>query len=100
MTDPDLTPAAIAAAHNVSLRQLYKSCAEAGLSLEQWIVDHRLEAARADLASPAGLRRSIAATGRACCFASPSHFARRFRQAYGLAPREWQRMAAASSRRP
>jgi hypothetical protein len=27
VTDPDLTPAAIAAAHNVSLRQLYKACA-------------------------------------------------------------------------
>jgi AraC-like DNA-binding protein len=93
--DPGLSPAAIAGAHNVSLRQLYKACSEAGVSLEQWIIEQRLEAARAHLASPAGLRRSIAATARAHGFADPSHFTRRFRQAYGLTPREWQRAATA-----
>ncbi|WP_222271886.1 helix-turn-helix domain-containing protein [Modestobacter marinus] len=94
--DPELTPAAIAGAHNVSLRQLYKACNEAGLRLEQWIIEQRLEAARAHLATPAGLRRSIAATARAHGFADPSHFTRRFRQAYGMTPREWQRAATAA----
>jgi AraC-like DNA-binding protein len=93
--DPGLSPVAIAGAHNVSLRQLYKACSEAGLSLEQWIIEQRLEAARAHLASAAGLRRSIASTARAHGFADPSHFTRRFRQAYGLTPREWQRAATA-----
>jgi AraC-like DNA-binding protein len=93
LTEPDLTPEAIAATHSVSVRQLYKACAQAGLSLEQWIIGQRLEAARADLVSATGLRRSISATARACGFASPTHFTRRFRQAYGLTPREWQRMA-------
>jgi len=93
VSDPELTPEAIAATHNVSVRQLYKACAQAGLSLEQWIITQRLEAARADLASPAGLRRSIAATARACGFPNPSHFTRRFRRAYGVTPREWQRLA-------
>jgi AraC-like DNA-binding protein len=36
----------------------------------------------------------IAATARACGFADASHFARRFRGAYGLSPREWQQAAA------
>ncbi len=92
--DPDLTPGAIARAHNVSLRQLYKAFAEAGLSLEQDIVTRRLEAARARLASAAGRRRSIAATARATGFRDASHFARRFRAAYGMTPREWQRRSA------
>ncbi len=54
LRDPDLTPERIAEAHNVSVRQLYKACAAAGMSLEQWIIDQRLEAARAELVTPVG----------------------------------------------
>jgi AraC-like DNA-binding protein len=93
LSDPALTPRTIADAHNVSVRRLYKACAAAGWSLEQWVIEQRLEDARTRLASPAGLRRSIGATARACGFADPSHFTRRFRQAYGMTPREWQRAA-------
>ena len=93
LTDPGLTPERIARAHNVSVRQLYKACAGAGVRLEQWVIEQRLEAARAELAAPSGRRRSIAATARACGFADPSHFARRFRAAYGMTPRDWQRSA-------
>jgi AraC-like DNA-binding protein len=94
LADPDLTPEHIARAHNVSVRQLYKVCAASGLSLEQWIIDQRLEAARADLASSTGRRRSIAATSRAAGFQDPSHFSRRFRDAYGMTPGDWQQLAA------
>jgi AraC-like DNA-binding protein len=94
LTDPGLTPAALARAHGVSVRQLYKAFAAAGVSLEQEVIAQRLEAARARLTSPAGRQRSIAATARACGFADPSHFARRFRAAYGTSPREWQRAAS------
>jgi AraC-like DNA-binding protein len=90
LTDPALTPESIAATHNVSVRQLYKAFAAADVSLEQWLIGERLEAARADLVSPGGLRRPIAATARACGFRDPSHFARRFRLAYGMTPRDWQ----------
>ncbi|MFQ1003913.1 helix-turn-helix domain-containing protein [Modestobacter sp. SSW1-42] len=91
LTDPALTPATIAAAHNVSLRQLYRLFSDAGLSLEQEVIGQRLELARAQLVSPAGRRRSIAATARACGFSDASHFTRRFRATYALTPREWQR---------
>jgi AraC-like DNA-binding protein len=90
LTDTDVGPERIAAVHNVSVRQLYKACAEAGVSLEQWLIAERLELARAQLATPLGRRRPIAATAHACGFQDPSHFARRFRAAYGLSPREWR----------
>jgi AraC-like DNA-binding protein len=88
LTDPDLDAEGIAAAHNVSVRQLYKVCAAGGVSLEQWLIAERLELARAELVSPSGRHRSIAAVALGCGFADPSHFARRFRAAYGLSPRE------------
>ncbi|WP_369253958.1 helix-turn-helix domain-containing protein [Geodermatophilus amargosae] len=94
LTDPDLTPAAVARAHGVSLRQLYKAFAGAGASFEQEVIGQRLEAARNRLSSPAGRQRPIAAVAHACGFADASHFARRFRGAYGMSPREWQRTAA------
>jgi len=92
LSDPGLTPEAIAAAHHVSARQLYREFSAAGLSLEQWVIELRLEAARAQLASPAGRRRPIAAVARAHGFPDPSHFTRRFKAAYGLTPRDWQRL--------
>jgi AraC-like DNA-binding protein len=94
LTDPDLTPERIARAHNVSVRLLYRACAEAEVSLEQWIIARRLEEARVALTAPSGRRRPIAAVARACGFADPSHFARRFRAAYGMSPRDWQHLAA------
>ncbi len=34
--------------------------------------------------------RTIAAVARRWCFTNPSHFTQRFREAYGMTPREWQ----------
>jgi AraC-like DNA-binding protein len=100
LTDPDLGPERLAAVHNVSLRQLYKTCADGGIRLEQWLIDQRLEAARVELASPAGRRRPVSAVARACGFADPSHFARRFRAAYGMSPRAWQRTGSGTTVSP
>lgn len=88
--NPALTPAAIAAAHHVSARLLYKAFARVGLSVEQTIVGLRLEAARYELARPVNASLTVGAIARRCGFSNPSHFSRRFRQRYGLTPRQWQ----------
>ncbi len=93
LADPGLTPARIAAAHNISERYLYRLLAGAGTSLEQWIIERRLAEARAQLRSPVGRRQSISAVAHSWGFASAAHFTRRFRAAYGLTPGEWQRAA-------
>ncbi|MET9865552.1 MULTISPECIES: helix-turn-helix domain-containing protein [unclassified Streptomyces] len=90
LTEPDLTPARIAHAHSISVRALYRLCARAGLSLEQWIIEQRLEGARASLVSPAGRTRTVASVARAWGFTDPSHFTRRFKAAYGVTPRRWR----------
>ncbi|WP_206791902.1 helix-turn-helix domain-containing protein [Amycolatopsis sp. MtRt-6] len=91
LTDPALRPATIAAAHNVSLRYLYKICAEAGFSLEQWIIGERLAGARADLVRPSSRGHTIAVIARRWGFSDPTHFTRRFRAAYDITPGEWRR---------
>jgi AraC-like DNA-binding protein len=94
LAERDLTAERIARTQHVSVRQLYKTCAAAGISLEQWIIHQRLEGARSTLSSAAGGHRSIAGTALAWGFTDPSHFARRFRDAFGMTPHEWQQARA------
>lgn len=91
LADPGLSPATIAAAHHVSVRHLYQVFAAAGQSLEQWIIEERLQRARHELARPDGRRRSIAAVARRCGFRDPTHFTRRFKARYGMLPSQWRR---------
>jgi AraC-like DNA-binding protein len=88
--EPDLGAARLAAAHHVSVRHLYAQCARAGISLEQWLITERLDAARRALDRPAGRPPAIAAVAAGCGFTDAGHFARRFRAAYGMSPREWR----------
>ncbi|WP_433663253.1 helix-turn-helix domain-containing protein [Nocardia sp. CA-128927] len=93
LADPDLNPARIARAHNVSVRHLYKVCARAGFSLEQWIIGQRLERVRSDLARVDTRHRSIAAIAYNRGLRDPAHLTRRFRAAYGVTPSQWRREA-------
>jgi AraC-like DNA-binding protein len=65
-------------------------CRQADFSLEQYVIGKRLEGAKAELHTPAGRARSIAAVALRWGFKDPTHFTRRFRAAYGLLPREWR----------
>ena len=91
--DPGLSPLRIARAHAVSVRRLYTVWAADPQSLAEHIMAVRLETARSRLAAPSPRPPTIAAVGRDCGFADMAHFARRFRQAYGMTPREWRRAA-------
>ncbi|MEI8408817.1 MULTISPECIES: helix-turn-helix domain-containing protein [unclassified Kribbella] len=91
LADPDLTPARIAAEHNISVRYLYKLFAEQHLSLEQWLIAERLKGAARQLADPANRHRPIASIAADWGFLDPGHFTRRFRKAHGMTPHEWRR---------
>ncbi|RDI61336.1 helix-turn-helix domain-containing protein [Nocardia pseudobrasiliensis] len=93
LLDADLNPAGIARAHHISVRYLYKACARAEFSLEQWIIAQRLERARDILARPESRYRSIAAIAHGHGFRDATHFARRFRAAYGMTPSQWRQAA-------
>lgn len=93
LRDPALTPATIAEAHSISLRHLYNVWSDEQATLSRWIVQQRLAAVRDSLADPRLAHRSIATIARGWCFPNPTHVARRFREEYGLTPREWRRTA-------
>ena len=88
LRDPDLGPDEIAAAHNISRRQLFALFARAGTSLEQSIIARRLEAAHDELGQPGARHKAIATVAHEWGFRDPAHFTRRFRVAFGTTPRE------------
>lgn len=92
LREPDLGPDRVAAALAVSRRQVFRACNAAGFSLEQYVIERRLEGARAELARS---RRGVARVAHAWGFKDATHFARRFRTAYGLLPGEWQQAVGA-----
>lgn len=89
LCEPSLNAERIAAEHFLSVRQLYYVWASrSGETLAEWIMSQRLERAAQILVSAPGT--TIAAVARRCGFADPAHFARRFRERYGVTPREWR----------
>ncbi|NYH40579.1 AraC-like DNA-binding protein [Micromonospora jinlongensis] len=91
LADPDLTPGRIAAAHNISLRHLYKVCADADISLEQWIISERLQSVWHDLRRPDKRHLPVAVIARRWGFRDSTHFTRRFKARYGFSPAQWRR---------
>ncbi len=93
LRDPTLNAGAVAAALSVSRRQLFRICTSADFSLEQYVIGKRLEGAKTELAHPSAASLSIARVALSWGFKDPTHFARRFKAAYGMLPRDWRRHA-------
>ncbi|MCI4066589.1 helix-turn-helix domain-containing protein [Micromonospora sp. R77] len=88
--DPALTPAAVAAAHHLSLRSLHRLFADGELTVAATIRSRRLERCRRDLADPLLAGQPVQAVAARWGFADKAHFSRAFRAAYGCSPRAWR----------
>jgi AraC-like DNA-binding protein len=91
--DPQLSPAAIAAAHHISLRALHQLFHDEGLTVAGWIRGRRLERCRRDLSDPGLALRPVAAIAARWGFSSASDFTRVFRAMHGLPPSQYRRFA-------
>ncbi|MFI7454011.1 helix-turn-helix domain-containing protein [Nonomuraea sp. NPDC049714] len=80
LSDRDLAPARIAAAHHISVRRLHKLFEDQPLTVAALIRRRRLEQCRADLARS---DRTVAAVAARWGFADPAHFSRLFKATYG-----------------
>ncbi|MFF5436382.1 helix-turn-helix domain-containing protein [Streptomyces achromogenes] len=88
--DPALSPSAIDAHHNISVRTLHHLFHGQGESVSARIRRRRLERCRADLADPGFRRRPMSAITARWGFSGPVLFSRSFREAYGLSPTEFR----------
>lgn len=83
-TDPGLTPAAVAAHHHISIRQLQVLLADGGESPAELIRRSRLDVARGLLVGG----QSVAAAAARAGFEDPGTFTRAFKRAYAMLPSE------------
>lgn len=86
----DLDPERVAAAHGISVRRLHALFEPTGFSVSARLREERLAAIRADLADPALAHRSIERIAAAHGLRNASAFARLFRKAEGVTPREFR----------
>jgi AraC-like DNA-binding protein len=95
LADHRLTPAAVARAHHVLLRSLYKLFEPERTSVAGLIRERRLERCRRDLLDPALAGRPVSAIAARWGLTNPAHFSRAFRAAYGVSPVEYRRLGDA-----
>jgi AraC-like DNA-binding protein len=90
LRDAAMTPERIAAAHNISVRHLYRLWSSNEVGIAEWIVRERLAGAARDLRDPARNAVPVAAVARSWGFSDPAHFSHRFKHAYSMSPRSWR----------
>ena len=95
LTETDLTPQLVAQAAGVSVRYANRVLAEEDTSLAQLIQTRRLERCRRALGDPVQSQRAISDIARRWGFADMTHFARRFRRAYGMLPSAYRALHGA-----
>ncbi|MEX0171694.1 helix-turn-helix domain-containing protein [Streptomyces sp. LMG1-1-1.1] len=98
--DPDLTPAAVAAGHHISVRTLHElfQAYGDGETVQAGIRRRRLERCRDDLARPELLGRPVQAIAARWGFSGPAVFSRAFRAAYGVSPTEFRALSVKDAR--
>ena len=89
--ESDLSLLTVANEHRISERSLHYAFAGAGTTFIDQLMSLRLERAREILGDARMSDLSVAEVAARCGFADPGHFARRFRQRYGLAPLQFRR---------
>jgi len=94
VSDPELRPAEIAAHFGISPRYLHKLFSASGETVRDYIIQRRLELCRAALSDASLAHISISEIAIDGGFESFSHFSRRFRQAFGMSPRDYRKTHA------
>jgi AraC-like DNA-binding protein len=88
--DTELNPAKLAYQVRVSLRRLQEVFKSQGTTPSDCIWEMRLEFARGLLASPQHRQDSVSTIAYRAGFSELAHFSRRFKQRYGISPRDYR----------
>jgi AraC family transcriptional activator of tynA and feaB len=97
LSDPELRPAEIASAAEISVRHLHRLFAKSGNTLGDCIRVRRLQHCRNDLANPSLRSRTITEIAFSWGFSDSAHFSRSFRKQFGICPRKFRSQVGAKS---
>jgi AraC-like DNA-binding protein len=86
LSEPQLSPGAVAAAHHISVRYLHRLFQDQGVTVSAWIRQRRLEGCRRDLADLRLSDKPIGLLAAGWGYVHASEFTRAFRRAYGIPP--------------
>lgn len=98
LSDPNLDPHSIAAAHHISPRYLHNLFEGANFTVAAWIRARRVEMCQRDLADPRLSSVPAGAIAARWGFKGPSHFGQVFKRETGRTPAEFRREAIAGQR--
>ena len=88
--DPELSTGDLALAVGVSLRRLQELFHERGQNISDYIWERRLAVAARRLQESHMAQIPIGLVAYACGFSSQAHFSRRFKERYGVTPRDYR----------
>jgi len=90
LDDHSMSPAAVAAANGISVRQLHRLFQEGGTSIGKWVRRERLGRCAAELRDPSRRADSLTVIAFRWGFKDSAHFSRTFREQYGQTPRAFR----------
>lgn len=96
--NPELSPASVARACSISVGYLHEVFRQFDESVQEVIMETRLQAARRMLINSVGAPKSVSGVAFLCGFSDAAHFSRRFSRRFGAPPREF--VARRESRDP
>lgn len=100
MFEPDLSVARLSRALGVSARLVHSLFQANGHRYGIYLLEKRLERARADLFNPQHAALSVADIAYRAGFNNPSHFSRSFKQRYGAPPAQYRQDLRRQAARP
>jgi len=86
---PELSPAQLAASHQISLRALHYAFATGHTTFMKELIRARLERS-AELLSEGRVKLTVDEVAKRCGFTDTSHFTRRFRERFGQTPAKYR----------
>ncbi|WP_225141747.1 helix-turn-helix domain-containing protein [Bradyrhizobium sp. NBAIM14] len=88
--EPGLKAVDVAAAAGVSERYVHMLLARTGTTFSDYLMERRLDGAAADLRKVDPLNQNVGNIAFDWGFVDLSHFSRRFKQRFGMRPRDWR----------
>jgi AraC-like DNA-binding protein len=95
--EPRLSADQVASAVGISTRQLSRIFARDGVSVAQFILGERLDAARRRLTRPGTARLPLGQVAAECGFSSQPHFSRAYKERFGISPLQDHRRAGGAA---